>query len=31
MLLLKRLDTLTFLNRTRPHHITQPLVVQAVS
>jgi hypothetical protein len=30
-LLLKRLDTLTFLNRTRRHHITQALVVPAMS
>jgi hypothetical protein len=26
-----RLDARTFFNRTRPHHITQPLVVQAMS
>jgi hypothetical protein len=31
ILLLKRLDALTFFNRTRPHHITQALVVQAMS
>jgi hypothetical protein len=31
MLLLKRVDALTFLNRTRRHHITQALVVQAMS
>jgi hypothetical protein len=31
MLLLKRCDALTFCNRTRRHHITQALVVQAMS
>ena len=31
MLLLKRVDALTFLNRTRRHHITQALVVPAMS
>jgi hypothetical protein len=30
-LLLKRFDALTFLNRTHRHHITQALVVQAMS
>jgi hypothetical protein len=31
ILLLKRLDALTFFKRTRPHHITQALVVPAMS
>jgi hypothetical protein len=31
MLLLKRLDALTFFKRTGPHHITRALVVQAMS
>ena len=31
ILLLKRLDALTFFKRTRPHHITPGLVVQAMS
>jgi hypothetical protein len=31
MLLLKRCDARTFVNRTRRHHITQALVVPAMS
>jgi hypothetical protein len=31
MLLLKRFDACTFFNRTHRHHITQALVVQAMS